>query len=436
MCRALVSFLLLSACDGLPPGTGTDSGADSGYADTGLTGDDTGGDTDSGGDAGSGIVGGMVYVQLYREDASGDTELVSWEDYGANFPFGSIFVAAYTVDETTGALTYHAQDVILAPSTEGDAYTLTLPAATGSDMYVYATLDYMGDGVLGTWEPLGVYPDPVVVLADDTVSGVDITIQAQIFDGGGGGPGDGDTGGVEAVTLSGTLDITEPYTGGGAKVLLYDSAGSGPYYVDSVTPTATADGAEAVWDFEVPANYGQNRLLGAWDSNQNYLIDPMDTWGAYVVAGENANPITIGADDLSELAVEIPFGLAPALTPFVRLEGTLSYEGDFSTLPAGSTVYVAALRTRPSGDFSVAQLTDGFDWSSFTGAALTGTELDYLLIAPSNETAYLWAYGDLDNDGVLNEVGEPVASFGRTGRIATGTTNQSDVDMPLQMVTE
>ena len=67
---------------------------------------------------------------------------------------------------------------------------------------------------------------------------------------------------------------------------------------------------------------------------------------------------------------------------------------------------------------------------------IPGTSLDYVLLAPSSSVVYLWAYGDLDGDGVLNEVGEPVGSFGPTGRFETSTSNESGLDMALQMVTE
>jgi hypothetical protein len=466
----LLVLLGLGGCEGIF--SGGVWGNDPAWNDDELDGDadtDVDADTDTDDASGTGTILGTVSVQLFRESSTGDTELVSWEEYGPNFPFGAIFVAAYTVVEETGGLSFHDQDVIATPSVSGDTYTLSVDRAEATSVYVYATLDYASDGVIGSAEPVGIYPETVLVLENDGVSGVDIVIQAQIYGSGSGsggsgsggsgsgGSGSGDTGAGDtgagdtgagdtagggsggadtSVLLSGNLDITLPYTGGGAKILLYDSAGSGPNYIDSVTPVATESGGEAPWELTVPIGLGTNRLFGAWDANENGLIEPTDKWGAYAVGGANANPITIGSEDMPDLTVELPLGLAPALSPFVRLEGEVTYDSDFSTLASGATVYVAALRTRPSGDFSVGDLTAGFDWQSFSGADLTGTSLSYLLVAPSNEVAYLWAYADIDSDGVLNEVGEPVASFGRTGRLSTGTSNQTGLDMPLQAVSE
>jgi hypothetical protein len=437
--RRFLPLLALVACD---PETDTGSADDTGgVSDTAIddtddsTDTDDTDDTDVEGDHGAGTLTGLVTVQLYTSDESGDTTEVAWADWSDTFPFGAIFVAAYTLDETTNTTTYHDQTVILSPLILGNTYELSVDLDAAESVYLYASLDYSADGVIGTADPIGVYPELVAVVESGSVSDLDIVINAETWSTGGGGGGD-TGGGTTLITLSGTVAITDPYTGGDGKVMLYDSAGNGPEYVSGFTPTATTDGAEADWSLAVPPELGDKRLLGAWDSNINGLIEPTDLWGAYVVSGANANPLAIGGIDLPGLNVEIPFGIAPAITPFVRIEGTLEYADDFSTLPAGATVYVTAVRTRPAGDFSVADLERGYDWQLFTGADLVGTELDYILLAPSSEVAYLWAFGDMDGDGVLNEVGEPVASWGRTGRVDTGTSNQTGMDMELQLVVE
>jgi hypothetical protein len=414
---SLASVVLLAGC----PGAGTDlfGGDDTAVSDTGPV------------DHGIGTLTGMVNVQLYVEGSDGETSALSWEDYGGAFPFGSIFVAAYTLDETTGATTYLDTTVIPAPSPAGDAYSLAVDTDDASSVRVYAALDWWPDGVIGTSEPVGTWPDEVPLVEDTTVTGVDITIDAPYSPTGGDGGGGGN-----AVTLSGDLTIDRAYTGGNAKVMLYDSTGAGPSYVTSFTPTTTSTGAEAAYTLWVQADYGQGRLLGAWDSNINGLIEPTDTWGQYVVGGAAANPITVGAVDQTGLPVLIPFGVPPPLLPFVRLSGTLQYGDDFSTLPAGTVVYVAAARARLPGDLPVADLEQGYDWEAYSGADLVGTSIDYAMAAPAHATAYLWAYADTDADGVLNEVGEPVASYGPTGRIYTGSASQSGLDMLLQAVAE
>lgn len=402
-----------------------------GPVDTGdTTGDTTGGVDDTGEvdtapiDRGAGALNGSVRVQLYEEGEAGLRE-IPWEGYTDGFPFGAIYVAAYTVDPLTGASVHHDEFVVSAPTTAGDDYTLTVDLDDAEAVYVYAALDWWPDGVIGTGEPIGLHGDPVFVLEGGAVDGVDIVINAPLLPTGGGGGG-------TYVTLSGNVVIDGSYGGGDGKVMLYDANGNGPSYVTPFTPTPTADGAEATFALGVGSGIGDARLIGAWDDDLNGLIDPTDTWGAYVVEGENANPLTVGTTNSSGLTVMLPFGLPPALSPFVRLEGSLTFTDDFSSLPAGTSVYVAALRTRPEADATVESLARGYDWQRFTGAELAGTSLDYLLVTPSSAETYLWAFGDIDGDGILNESGEPLGAYGPSaGRLSTGTVNQADLDMLL-----
>lgn len=428
---ALALPLPLALTSGCVPG---DDGKETGPVDTSVVGDtaDTAGD-DTGDDTappdrGTGGVNGTVRVQLYQTDADGEISDLSWETYGGAFPFGAIYVAAYTIDEETGAQTYHAEQVIPAPSTEGDAYALAVDLDDAEAVYLYAALDWWPDGVIGTSEPVGIHEDLVAVIEGSAVDDVDIVINAPLHPTGGGGGG-------TYVSIEGNVVIEGDYAAGAARVMLYDSAGNGPSYVTTVQPTVTEAGASAPYALTVGADYGAGRLIGAWDDDANGLIEPTDRWGAYVVGGENGNPITVGSVNLTSHDVTIPFGIAPALTPFVRLEGALNYSGGYDTLPAGAVVYVTALKTRRTeGEFAVDDLQKGYDWASFTGAELTGTALDYVLVTPSSAVAYLSAYVDLDADGLLNEAGEPFASYGPTGRISTGTSNQDGLDLHFVVV--
>ncbi|MFN7146453.1 MAG: hypothetical protein ACK4YP_21950, partial [Myxococcota bacterium] len=342
-----------------------DDGKETGGVDTADTGDSGGVDTGTPDtappDRGTGGVNGTVRVQLYQTDADGEISDLSWEAYGGAFPFGAIYVAAYTIDEETGAQTYHAEQVIAAPSIEGDPYTLAVDLDDAEAVYLYAALDWWPDGVIGTSEPVGIYGDLVAVIEGSAVDDVDIVINAPLHPTGGGGG--------SAVSIEGNVTIEGDYAAGVARVMLYDSAGNGPSYVTTVQPTVTEAGATAPYALAVGANYGEGRLIGAWDDDANGLIEPTDRWGAYVVGGENGNPITIGAVNLAAHDVTIPFGIAPALTPFVRLEGALNYADGYDTLPAGAVVYVTALKSRRNeGEFSVDDLQNGYDWASFTGA--------------------------------------------------------------------
>jgi hypothetical protein len=223
-----------------------------------------------------GVISGIVQVEVYTYDSRGEIETLDWaEAYGDDFPFGSIFVAAYTLDEESGVITYLDEYVIRSPDPEGNRYELRVdPAAP--DVRVYAVLDYWGDGILGSNEPIGVYPDVVPVTAGAETSGIDIDILAAYTDftggGGGGGPGGGGGGGGDRNTddyiwLSGDGLITDPYAGGSCVAMIYDSAGSGPHYVDSFTPEQTEGGAEGSYGMWVWKNMGPVMLRGAWDAN-------------------------------------------------------------------------------------------------------------------------------------------------------------------------
>jgi len=176
--------------------------------------------------------------------------------------------------------------------------------------------------------------------------------------------------------------------------------------------------------------------VGAIDSNNNGIIDPDDTTGAYVTApDENGNPINVATADLTDHTIQIPiFGPdgeeednGVQLVPFVRLTGSVSSgTGTFDDFGAGTKVYVAALKYRSNTSVSLSSVTanaydlDTFEWTDLSGQAA----ISYELLVPSNTDMYLWAYADSDLDGTLNEAGEPVASATSDwGKISTGTDN-------------
>ena len=189
-------------------------------------------------------------------------------------------------------------------------------------------------------------------------------------------------------------------------------------------------------------------LVGAWDSNDNGLIDPADHWGAYASEpGVDGNPVAVGTADLEGYAVEIPLSGSEdagtpgiSVVPFVQITGTVSVkDGTFDDLPSGTTVYVAALYYRPSADLAVSTLADrsydleSWDWTELTGKA----SVDFSLGVPADTVVYLWAYADEDGDGTVNESGEAVASGGTAddGSLDSGTT-PSDHSLPLDHADE
>ncbi len=402
-----------------------------------------------------GTITGTVQVELYTYDAVGELVWQEWEPvYGDDFPFGAIFVAAYKLDEESFSMAYLDQYVVRSPDPEGNTYELQVDPVDASSVRIFAVLDYWADGILATTEPMGIWPDVIDVVAGAEVSGVDVDIPVPYYEfgtGGGGGGGNGVGGGgggggewdkADYVLISGTGLITESYAGGSCMALLYGSDGTGPYYADGFTPTRTDDGAEGTYEMWVAKNYGMGTLLGAWDSNFNGLIDPADKWGNYVDStGASLNPISIGTADMPDSTLMIPDGsnANPSAVPFVLLAGDVTIGGGFDALDDSAQVHVAAMKYRPEDDLSVSDIPAiSYDYQTYSGADVTGGALGFTLIAPANTIVYLWAYLDAEGDGVINEVGEAVASYGNNpaGHLPTGTDSHTDIEMQLVTVTE
>ncbi len=408
------------------------------------TSDSGGGDSQAAATGVHGTVQGTVYLQLYTVDENGDTVLMDWDGTYTSYPFGAIFVAAYSTD-SDGKETFYAQDVIahptVSPDPGGDAYSFDISTDDVQGVNVYASVDYANDGIISTAEPTGAYPSEISVTGNATVSGNDITVMVPYYDSSGGGSGTGwgygngggGDGCTDTVAVSGTTNVAAGYVEGDVAALIYDTSGAGPYAVDRETPSAGGDGsASAPFSITACANVGDYELLGAWDSNANGLFDPADKWGSYVTdPSTDGNPITIGASSLPGLDVLIPFGdFVPTVVPFVSISGTLTSSTDWS---AYAGLYVAALKYRPNIDVSVTDLSAGYDLQSWTNADFASTtSLSYHVEVPANTIIYLWAYSDVDGNGMVNGVGEPVAAVdGSTGRLVTGSTSQGGMDLVL-----
>jgi hypothetical protein len=345
--------------------------------------------------------------------------------------------------------TFYDQYVVRSPDVEGNSYTLEVDPEVVDEVWVYAVLDYWGDGILSVDEPSGIYDDVVPIMANTVVDDVDIEILAPYYDfgdgsgsGGGDGPdgvgggGGGDGSSSPYVTISGDALITEEYAGGSCVSLLYDSSGGGPYFAKSFTPSKTDTGAEGTYALKVSPDYGASMLIGAWDRNYNGLFDPSDAWGSWVdETGSLMNPLTVGSEDLPDHTLMIPDGSSASVSvvPFVVLSGTVSYEGGLEEFSGGS-IWLAELKYRPTTDVTVTDvIANSYDYVEITGADLTGDTASFSMVAPANTILYLWAYTDGDGDGVLNEVDTPVASYGdETGRLTTGTSSVTGIELVLQ----
>lgn len=434
-----VSVLALAGCgDKDDDDTGSAGGDDGGSTEDGGSASDGGTEGDGGSSDGGeeeemvrGTVTGRVYVELY-DYSSGDA--VSWEDYGETFPFGPIFVSAYkeaTDDAGMLTLEYKGQTAIAnpTPSEDGDAYEVPVTLAYEGNVHLYAALDWDRDTVIGTDEPRGVYPSMVEITDGGTAEGVDITIVAPVNTGGG---SCGST-----MHVRGEAVLTSDWVDGDIAVMLLNTSGQGPYHSTRLTPISEGAGASGDYDLTSCAGYGDMNLVGAWDSNGNGIFDPMDMWGSYISSPDtDGNPVTIGSGTLDGYTVQIPFGDGDGLSvyPFVSASGTLSWAGGaFDALPAGSTVHAVALKYRPSGDVELASLEayDHQEWGPSDYAGLS--TLDWELALPVNSVAFLWFYADTDDDGIVNEHGEPVGSSGTdgNGRFPTGTSSTTDLAVEL-----
>ena len=456
MNRRLLIFvglgLSLAACDPKGDETGSDDTADAdtdGDLDTDVIEDDTGdADTDTDSDTDTepmvtATMRGTITVEAYLEGPDGREAVDEAAYFGGTFPFGPIFVSA-TSDNGT-SLRYVGSDAVLTPSFTGNTYELTVSMPADGPVGVFASLDQENNLVIETDDPIGVHPDEVDITDGAVFEDVDITIlvdAASVGSGSGSGSGSGGDPSCD-ITIDGDFNITSSSfsTGSLALAMLTTTSGAGPTDFGWVDATASPTGGEGNYSFETCPGQGAMNLVGAFDSNSNGIIDPADIWGAYVSAPDtDGNPVSITTSDLSGYEIQVPIGVGESplsIVPFVSLTGNVSVQGGtFDDLPAGSAVYVAALKYRPSGTLSTASIeSDSYDFEKVEWPDLTGnTSFSYNLGVPAGASVYLWAYADEDVDGLVNETGEAIAPGGGTdGRVETGTTDQS-ADLELGYV--
>jgi hypothetical protein len=170
-----------------------------------------------------------------------------------------------------------------------------------------------------------------------------------------------------------------------------------------------------------PCHVGAYQRVGAYDSNGNSLIDPMDEWGTFVdTPGVNGNPVTIADEALPNHDIEIPLEEGSSLlavVPFVRLSGTL-FPSDGGTLEdtfgEDAKIYVVALKYPARVDMPIARFDEeAYDVDVYKVSDLLGEEsLNWEVLVPANINVYLWGFVDTDGDRAVNEVEEPVACGG------------------------
>ena len=422
-------------------------------ADASANGEGSGGsgsEEDSGEDGGIGgpddedfevvsTITGNVTIELFGEDEDGQRYSIPWEESGFDsWPFGPIFVAAYELGTDGQAGRYAGTKVITQPEMGVSEYEMTVKLREEKDIYVYAAVDVLNDGVVGTEDPRGVWPESIFVTNDVVIPDVDMTVLTQaeneiVCDDG------------ETIDITGSAYVTVDYWGGDIAVMLMDEDGNGPYHVARTLEVGAGEGATTTYSLEVCPNYGTMQLVSAWDANVNGVFDGGDRWGVYSATGEtNSNPVTVGDRNMNNYPMWMPLGDRPGvdLLPFVTLQGSvrLASGEPMSSLPSGTNIHVAALKYRPNGDLLVTDPAvhhdiDTFSWSSLSS---TGTELSWDLLLPSDNIVYLWVFADLNGDGIVNSVGEPIGALNPTehGKTPTGQTGFGGIDLVLQDVEE
>lgn len=429
MFSLIFPVLSLSGCTINIPGKDAGGG---GATDSGPAADDTSSPEDTGEEDVYGLDGtvtGHVTLQLYTVDENEDIVLMDFTEAYGYYPFGKVFVTAYETDRMSGELNYFAQDA-LTPATDGslDSYVLTVREKEETQLHVYAVVDWIADGVIATYEPIGNYDEPITVTDGAAYPNADITVMVPYYGFGGGG--------CTTHSINGLATIARSWVDGNIATMLYSETGEGPSYTTWYTPTEITGGAEANFSvgFCESGNY-KVKLLGAWDSNVNELIDPMDTWGSYVSGPDtDGNPLTIGGVDLSGKDIQIPFGdRGPSIVPFISLNGDVTLLDGLNSPPAGTKVYVGAFKRKPGDTVNAADLaTLTYGSNTFDEAEMAAGVLHYSLPVPGNTIAYVWAFADIDGDGVLREVGEPVGTpVGQSGKVATGTKTQVGLGIQL-----
>lgn len=381
-----------------------------------------------------GKVTGSITVELFGEDENGERYSIPWEESGYDeWPFGPIFVAAYEVGDDGQAGRYAGTEVIFRPEMGTTTYELPVRLHDAKDVYVYAAIDVLGDGVIGTEDPRGVWPRAIAMSDGHTEADVDMTVLTQAAD-------EVICEGGETIEIDGAAYITMDYWGGPIAVMLMDSDGNGPYHVAEALEVGAGEGATTSYTLEVCPDYGEMQLVAAWDANLNGIHDGGDVWGVYSATGErNNNPITVGSRNMTNFPMWLPLGDRPGvdILPFVTMQGTVSLASGepLSSLPAGTTVYVVALKYRPSGDLLVTDPAVHFDIETFTWSELSaaGTTIDWNLLLPSDTIVYLWTFADVDGDGIVNGPGEPIGAFNAAdhGKTPTGQDGFGGIELVL-----
>jgi hypothetical protein len=416
-----------------------------------------GGGEGGGGGAGDGtgsegpppmVISGSLRVQLYRDGPSGDAEFMTWEDsgYGDTFPFGAYFVGAISErTDVEGKYRYIGSTAVFENSPEGSEYSIEVDQEEGTSgtFRLFAATDQWGDEIIHSTDPIGLHPQEFTLEPGSDVTGMDITVLVPWVDLEGQTAEDyaGETGGSardcsDGVSVSGPVDITLGGASATGIVWFENMDKVGP--LDWTWFEAEQDdegNLRTSYELQTCADQGNMRLMGAYDSNYNGLIDPEDLLGTYAPSlDDNGNPVPVASEDLQDMRVQIPiFEVDSGVTvvPFVTLSGNVGVGGGtFDDLPPGTEVVVAALRRRPQGSLQLESIEgqvydmDRYEWPDLQGQ----TTVPYNLTVPSNTLMYLWAFADTDASGAVNEAGEPIASGGidDNGRVQTDTSSQSE----------
>lgn len=431
---ALLTLLMAAACtDAGGFGSDDTGGSDSGPPPVDTLLDDTGEDSATEDSADEeelpevinpGTLTGTIFFDLYTTDSSGAVEPLVWADwYGDTFPFGTVVVTGYTVDDD-GVATYWSTTILPDPSPDGEGYELEFGFDAEHQVTIQASLDYWGDGLIAPYDPSAVYATAVPVAPDGALSGVNITIDVPYYDFSltGGGYWNPD----DWVQVSGDADISEQLADGTCMAMVYDTTGYGPYGYTGFAPAATSAGAEGSYAMWAPKGMGDSQILGACDTNLNGMIEAADAWGGYSEDGDTVATVPIGTENLTDYTLKIPLN-APARASVNYSGRVLLDELTMAQVTGASSLYITAQKYRVSESWDPDASGRTYDYEVYRGSEISDSS-PYSLTMPADAVTWLWACLDVDGDGVVNEAGEPCGQPSTDGKIATGSSARTDLE--------
>jgi hypothetical protein len=345
---------------------------------------------------------GTVTVLPMVTDTMGNQVEGDWAPLtGGVYPFGAIWVDTFV--DVDGEPDFRSQTALLTPSTGPNPFELHV---SDGPLYVQAMVDKDADGIIGVAEPSALWHDRLEVRGGQVVdSNGEVVEEVNLYVSASWAVSTDDGGGDRKprpgpVTVSGTSRV-ERSAGSDCGAMLFSANWYGPYYWTFFHPGTP-------WSMQVLPDQGEMHLAASCDANGNQLLDPADHWGTWVSVKGVEDSLVIAENDIGRLHLRDPVpDVFTTAEPIVELSGSIAEpEGGY---PPGAVLYVVAERNDQVPD--LAALEHEYAYTTVSGAALHGI-VPFSLTVPAWKQTWVWAWVDLDGDGIINEPGEPGGATG------------------------